>query len=245
MIVEQVFDDGSMATSRAELAELIERVAPVTLSTERLRPVPEPLRPLFPMGGLQPGWTIGFDGDGASSLVAAFAAEIMGSDGWVALVGVGGFNLAAASELGLPLDRVVVVEPPGAERWGAVTSTLIDAVDVVVVAPDRPVNRRDARRLVARARERDGLVFQLGAPRSWPQAVDVGLRVSTGAWEGLGRGHGLLRQRRVRVETAGRRSAAQVRSTEVLVPGPSGRLEVAGAEIHTFAPRRPVSSPPG
>lgn len=210
----------------------------MTLAVERLRPVPEPLRPLFPMGGLQPGWTVGFDGDGASSLVAALVAEVMGADGWVALVGVGGFNLAAASELGVPLDRVVVVEPPGAERWGVVTSTLIDAVDVVVVSPDRPVTRRDARRLVARARERDGLVFQLGDQRSWPQAVDVGLRVSAGAWEGLERGHGLLRQRRVRVEAAGRRSASRARSVEVLLPGPSGRLEAAGADIREFAPRR-------
>jgi len=232
-----------MATSRAELAELIERVAPVTLSTERLRPVPEPLRPLFPMGGLQPGWTVGFDGDGASSLAAVLAASVMEPDGWAAMVGVGGFNLAAASELGLPLDRVVVVEPPGAERWGAVTSTLIDAVDVVVVAPDRPVTRRDARRLVARARERDGLVSQLGPPRSWPQAVDVGLRVVGGGWEGLGRGHGLLRQRRMRIETVGRRSAARPRSVEVLLPGPSGRLEVAGAEIHEFPRGGRVAAP--
>ncbi len=232
-----------MAT-RAELAELIERVAPVTLAVERRRPVPEPLRPVFPDGGLQPGWTVGFDGPGAASLVAVTAASVVDAEGWIAVVGVGGFNLAAASELGLPLDRVVVVEPPGSDRWGVVLSTLIDAVDVVIVAPDRPVSRRDARRLVARARERDGVVFQLGDARRWPQAVDLRLDCHPGSWEGLGRGHGRLRQRRMRVAAQGRRAAARQREVEVLLPGPSGGLEAVGAEIRTFDLSRRRSTTP-
>ena len=131
--------------------ELINRLAPLTLATNRVLPIPEVLSPLFPWGGIQRGWSVGVAGAGAWSLAFAIWAEALGSEGWVAVIGVPDLGLAAAAELGVRLDRVVLVQTPPASQWGTVVSSALDAFDVVAVPPTAPVSPRDARRLSARA----------------------------------------------------------------------------------------------
>jgi hypothetical protein len=204
--------------------ELADRLAPVTLATDRLLPVPEMLKPLFPWGGIQRGWSMGVAGIGAWSLAMALWAEALGPDGWVAIVGLPDVGLAAAAELGVRLDRLVLVEPPPAGQWAAVVASLVDAFELVAVAPVAPVAARDARRLVARVREREAVLFHLDGGGSWPTALDLTLtsRIETG-WEGLGRGHGHLRSRCLAIDAIGRRTG-RPRSVSVLLPGPHGRL---------------------
>lgn len=222
------------------LSQLADRVAPVTLATEQRLAGPAALHPVLPEGGLQRGWSVAVEGMGAWSIAAALVAPVQGSEGWAAVVGVPAFGLVAASGYGFRLDRVVVVDQPPPGRWAAVVAALVDAFDVVLVAPPSVVAARDARRLRARARERGALLVHLDGGRTWPEAVDVGLRVGPSRWEGLEPGHGHLRARRVVVTGTGRRLPGTPRRSELWLPGPDGRLAVAPPR-HQSA--RPVPVP--
>lgn len=215
----------------AALAPLADRVAPVTLAVERRLPVPGPLAPVLPDGGLQRGWSVGVAGPAAWSLAAALVAPVQAAEGWVAVVGAPAFGLVAATGYGFRLDRVVLVDQPPPGRWSAVVAALVDAVDVVLVAPAAAVPGRDARRLRARARERGAVVVHLDGGRTWPEAADVVLEAGDARWEGLGVGHGHLRARRVVVTGTGRRLPGRPRRTELWLPGPDGALAPAGRSI--------------
>jgi hypothetical protein len=101
---------------------------------------------------------------------------------------------------------------------------------------------RVARRLSARARQRGAVLLPLGR---WP-APDVELSCTDGQWSGLGQGHGFLRQRRVRVLSRGRGSAARPRRADVLLPAASGTLgpavSGAGSAAAAFATSGAVRS---
>lgn len=193
-------------------------VAPMGLATDQarlLRPVPEPLAGLFPSGGVQAGWSIGFEGQGSWAPALLLAAALMEPDRWLATVGLEELGLVAASEFGVPLDRVVTVETPPSEKWSAVVAALVEAVDVIAVGPGHGVADRAARRLKARAREQQAVLLHLDGGRSWPRPLDITVTVVAQRWWGLGPGHGHLRGRRMLVESTGRR-----------VPGPSRQSEL-------------------
>jgi hypothetical protein len=67
---------------------------------------------------------------------------------------------------------------------------------VVAAVPPR-LRLGDARRLVARARERGAVLVAFG---DWPVEAAVRVRTGPGAWRGLGPGSGLLEARDLRVE---------------------------------------------
>lgn len=208
-----------------ELArELEQRVAPVTQAGQRLLPVPEPLAPLFPAGGLQRGWSIGVTGVGGWSLALSLLGPALGRDGWAACVGAEELGLVAGGELGIPLSRLLMVESPGTAHQAQVVAALIEVVDLVCLGPLAPFGAREARRLAARAREQDAVLIHLDGGRSWPEALDVMVTVEAGPWSGIGEGHGHLRTRPVAVTAQGRRSMARPRRVEVLLPGPRGVL---------------------
>ena len=134
---------------------------------------------------------------GSTSLALALVAGPAAAGSWIAGIGVSSLGLVAAGELGVPLDRLVLVADPPAASWGAIVATLVDAFDVVLVRARR-VGASDARRLTARARERGAVLVLLGdEAAAWPEAPDVRLRVADAQWQGLGAGHGHLRARRV------------------------------------------------
>lgn len=234
-----MFDHGSVD---AALAPLADRIRPVTLAGEQRLAGPAPLRPVLPEGGLQRGWSVAVaGGSGAWSLAAALVAPAQEGDGWVAVVGVPRFGLVAAAGLGFRLDRVVVVDQPPPGRWASVVAALVDAVEVVVVEPDRPVPGRDARRLAARARERGAVLVHLDGGRAWPEPADVVLTVGGARWSGIEAGHGHLRARRVVVTGTGRRLPGAPRRTELWLPDASGRL--APVEGAAAAAPAPTSAP--
>lgn len=216
---------------------VVEAVRPITLSREHLLEVPEALAPLFPGGGLQHGWSVGVSGPGSWTLVAAMVAPSLGDEGWMAVIGAPSVNLVAGAEVGLRMDRVLVVDTPPAGQWGAVVAALLEAVQVVVVNPATAVGGRDARRIVSRLREQRGILIHLDGGVSWPIGLDMNLSCSTVAWEGIGNGHGYLRFRQLVVEGVGRRSASRPRSVSIWMPGPDGPLHsdpTAGSEPIRF-----------
>src|SRR5205814_8326909 len=127
---------------------------------------------------------------------------------------------------------------PGGQ-WATVAAALLDAVDVVMVAPPGRVRPSDARRLAAKARDRGAVLVPVTA---WPEAADIRLGVVSSTWEGLGAGHGCLRARRMEVVAQGRGAAARERRAWVWLPGAGGRVHaVDGGSTAGPAPaRRPA-----
>jgi len=216
----------------SQLHEVAARARPVALAREHVLPVLEPLRTLLP-DGLRRGSTVAV-GD-STSLALALLAGPSGNGSWSAAVGVSSLGLAAAAELGVALDRLVVVADPPSESWATVVAALVDALDVVLLRARRRVSGGDARRLIARARERGAVLVLLGD--SWPEAADVRLSITSAEWKGIGDGYGHLQARRVVVESSGRRAAARARRVELWLPAAGGGV-AAVDELATVRPLR-------
>ena len=163
-------------------------------------------------------------GVGGWSLALALIGPALGGDGWAAAVGAEELGLVAGEELGLPLQRLLLVESPGTANQAEVVAALVEVVDVVCLGPLTAFPARAARRLAARAREQEAVLLHLDGGRSWPRGLDVELLVEPGPWVGVGRGHGHLQVRPVTITATGRRAMARPRRVEVLLPGPDGRL---------------------
>ena len=175
------------------------------------------LAPLLPHGALRRGSTVVLQG--LPSLLIALLAGPSRAGSWCAVVGMPTLGLAAAAEAGVVLDRLPLVPAPGAD-WTSVVAVLLDALDVVVVAPRSRVRDSDARRLAARARQRGSVLVAFGAP-AW-EGADLWLTAGDARWDGLGDGHGHLRARQVEVRCTGRGSAARPRRARLWLPGPGG-----------------------
>ena len=216
----------------SRLHEVAARARPVALAREHVLPVLEPFQPLLP-DGLRRGSTVAV-GD-ATSLALALVAGPSAAGSWSAAVGVSNLGLASAAELGVALDRFVVVADPPRAAWPTVVATLVDALDVVLVRARYRVAGNDARRLIARARERGAVLVVLGD--GWPEVPDVRLGITRAEWQGIGDGHGHLQARRITVEVNGRRSAARPREIELWLPAAGGGVERVD-ELATVRPLR-------
>lgn len=222
-------------------ASLADRVRPTSLARDRRLPVLPALEPLLPGGGLPRGSTVAVAAaagvTGATSLALALVAGPSQDGSWVVAVGLGSLGLVAAAELGIALERFVLVGDPGHARgadrreaggrggWPPVIAALVDGFDVVLVGagPRSHLRAGDARRLVARARERGAVLVSAGGDLAG-QCSPSCLTVTAATWEGLGAGWGHLRGRRVTVEAAGRGAAARPRRAGLWLPGADGSI---------------------
>ena len=220
---QATYDEGA----RDRLQVVADRSRPVTLARDQTLPLIEPVATMFPEGRLRRGPTVAVRGPGSTTLGFALAASASSAGSWMAMVGVADANLATAAELGVALERVAVMHPLPAQ-WSATVAAVIGAFDIVVLAPCHRVSAGDARRLMARARERGSVLITLTrTARAWPERVDAELSISTLRWQGLGQGHGNLRARVARVDMTGRRELARPRQGEFVLPDASGRLVCA------------------
>lgn len=218
------------------------RSRPVAMAETRRLEVQGALGGLFPAGGLQRGSVVEVGGAAAVSLSLVVAAGVMpggsSSSCWAAAVGFPSLGLVAASQIGVPLGRLALVQAPG-ERWAEVVAALVDGVDLILLAPPAGLRAPDARRLVARAKERGTVLVPVrggGVSGCWPESPDLRLEVTSVEWTGLGNGHGHLQGRRVEVSLSGRRvQGGRRRSMELWLPGPDGISQVC-TEAPTVVP---------
>jgi hypothetical protein len=170
-----------------------------------LLPIAGRIGELLPAGGLQRGSTIsvgGSPGSGSTTVALTLAAAATTAGEWAAVVDPGGtLGGRAAVTAGVELERLAVVRSVAPDRWAAVVAALLDGITVVVAAVPPHLRLGDARRLIARARERKAVLVAFGA---WP--VEASLRVHTSGctWSGLGAGMGLLDTRDLRIEVEGK-----------------------------------------
>jgi len=234
-VFERVFEHLGMT---AAVPAPVERArAGAGTADDRPLPVLPALEPLFAAGGLRRGSAVAVRG--SASLLLALLAGPSRDGAWCAVVGLPSLGLVAAGEAGVALDRLALVPDPGRD-WAAVAAALLDAVDVVVVAPRGRVLDGDVRRLAARARQRRAVLVPYGAV-AWP-GVDLRLSVASGEWEGLSEGSGHLRARRAVVRGEGRGAAARARELRLWLPAPGGGVE---ADTTPVTPLRAIPTGTG
>ena len=242
----------SQVDRRARLRLVADRVAPLALAHQRTLPLLPAVSELFVGGSLQRGLTVAVNGIGATSMALVLAAGPSQAGSWTALVGTEELGLAAVAEAGIALERLLVVGPVDASTNAGVVAALIGAVDVVLVGSGLRFRPADLRRLSARLRESGSVLIQIGSSRiesskigssqiesSKGPGVDVGVRVMTSQWSGLGDGHGLLRSRKVEVQTQGRGAATRARAVSLLLPGPNGAPMHPDTPVCSEVPERP------
>lgn len=210
----------------AELREQVQRVAPVVLAAEHLLPVPEVFHTVLPGGGLQRGWTTRVDGgSSARALAWALLSNITTTGGWIATVDVPGISLSAAREVGVAIERVLVVTSPDPAAWSATIGALIGSVDVIVfAAPRHRVQPSEYRRMSSRCRERGTVMLELASTGEGQLQYDVAFTVNPVEWQGLGIGHGCLQSRGLDVSVSGRRTKGPARRARFELPSVDGRL---------------------
>ncbi|MDQ1131109.1 hypothetical protein [Microbacterium sp. SORGH_AS_0888] len=186
-----------------------------------LLPTSPALADLLPGGGLRAGSA--YVVAPSSALLLSLLAPPTRAGSWCAAVGMPELGAEAAADLGVVLDRLVLVPEPG-PRWLPVTATLAEVMTVVAVRPAGRVSEADATRLLARLRDRGAALLVQGA---WPQA-DASLEIADPHWSGLGRGHGYLAAREVTVTVRSRRSPVP-RRARMLLPDPQGALTASTA----------------
>lgn len=229
------------APDLAALRLLGDRVRPVAGAGERTLPVPEALGGLVPHGGLARGTTVATGGLAATSLALALVGPVTVAGSWVAVVGLAQIGLLAAVELGVDLERVLLVADPGPAAWATTVASLLDAVEIVLVRPPTPVGVSVQRRLTSRARDRGSVLLQVGGRTgAWAQAPDLVVSATATEWVGLGPGHGRLQARRVEVAVTGRREADRPRRATLWLPGPDGGIVAAEPLAEALVTGRPA-----
>jgi hypothetical protein len=191
---------------------------------DRCLPVDEVFASLLPDDGLQRGRVVGCRGVAAWSLALGLISRAVSTGSWVAFVGTPAIGLEAASELGVALARVVLVDVDGRPSvWAERVAAAADGFELIVTCPPvgaERVSRRVRQRLQAR-----GVVLLAVSPSTSSMACDVELASTAVTWAGIGQGSGYLMARRVAVAVSGRRVPRR-RECELLLPCPNGRMRV-------------------
>jgi hypothetical protein len=212
-------------------AELAATVAPTTLARQRTLPVADPLQPLLPEGALTRGRTVACRGPAATSLAVALTAAATEAGAWLAVVDVPWLGVEAVAELGVPLERLVRIDPGAGggshgAAWADLVAAVLDGFELVVTRVPRRLNAGVLRRVLARVQAREAVLVAVGEPGAL--TPDIALDAGAPVWEGVADGWGHLRGRRVTVTAAGRRIPGS-RRAELWLPGPDGAITAVAA----------------
>ena len=194
-------------------------------------PVDEVFAPLLPDAGLQRGRVVGCSGVAAWSLALGVISRAVSTGSWAAFVGTPTLGLEAASEMGVALARVVLVDVDGGSSvWAERVAAAADGFELIVTSP--PVGAERVARRVRQRLQARGVVLFAVSPGTPSLACDVELSSTAVTWAGIGQGSGYLMARRVTLAVTGRRVPRR-RECELLLPCPNGRMRVlAGDDEH-------------
>jgi hypothetical protein len=168
---------------------------------------------------IEPGQVAGLSGLPGSgltrvglSLIAPYA-----SVGAVACLDVRGWmNPAAAWEIGIGSDRLVVVRTGDVVTWGSVVATLLSGVKGVYAEVPAGVREQVLRNLAAKARvNRTPLVLRPLVGTVPAGVAHLRLEARDVSWEGTEHGHGQLLRRRTILEASGKSAKGIQRTIEV------------------------------
>lgn len=174
------------------------------------------LADLLPEAGLRRGHVVACTGPAATSLALALIARAATGGAWVAAIGLPELGVEAAAELGVPLERLVLVAAGRSPaQWAERVAVAADGFELVLTAPPRGAERT-GRQVRQRIQARGAVLVTVGAAATFGSDVDLGTAASR--WHGLGEGHGCLLGRRLTVTSGGRR-VPRPRTAELTLPG--------------------------
>ena len=246
----------SLAGSRVPASTVLPstRLAPsLVMAHERLLPVPGAFGALFGVSSadsghvgqisdhpaLMRGHTVACTGTAAMSCALTLVGSVTRGGAWAAIVGLPAVGVMAASELGVALERTVFVADPRrvvidgqAVDAATVVATLIDGLEMVVVAPAvvTAIGAAGMRRLQSRAHTKGALLVVVGEQRA--ASADLCFTADVAHWEGLGEGHGHLQRRRVRLTLDGRRRPRAVQR-DMWLPDATGGVSAVEVDHPT------------
>lgn len=201
-----------------------------------LLPLDPALSDLLPEGGLRVGAS--YSVSPSPSLLGALLAAPSQKGAWCAIIGMPTIGVEAMDDLGVELDRLILVPDPG-QRWLTVAMALSEVVPLIAVHPRSRVSDADISRLNARLRDR-GCTLLVTTP--WPQS-EASIRVEETEWHGLGEGWGLLSERTVTLRASSRRFEP-ARRVRVRMPTELGRVESAPTPVRSVSPLTAVPVAP-
>jgi hypothetical protein len=239
--IEQMFEYSVMSPAltvhspsgqRADVLALKQRIRDleVTRVQTPIFSVGTSLDGLFPEGGLRRGAT--YEIDSSSSLLWALLATPTTQGVWCAVVGMPDLGLAAAEDMGVNLDRLILVPSPNAQ-WLSVVNTLIDVVGIVALGAISAPSDRMLSTLSGRLREREATLM---VRSRWPQ-TEARIAVVDRHWRGLGAGHGTLEEHCVRVAVTPKRSQ-QTRQCDLIIDHSGARRMGVDATVTNIASHR-------
>ncbi|MFV0310006.1 MAG: hypothetical protein ACK5OX_19930 [Desertimonas sp.] len=205
-----------------------------SLTAERTLALHDALIPLFPDGGLVRGRSVVCTGVTATSVALALTSAAVAAGGWLGVVGVPWLGAEAAAELGVPLERLVRIDPGASagrrrsEAWADLMASVLDGFEIVITRVPASTGATLIRRVQQRMQARGAVVIAIGDHAAWPG--DVRVRARRARWEGVADGHGCLRARRVEIESSGRR-VPRARAVDLWLPGPTATIEAMPAEL--------------
>ena len=221
---------------RERLGPLSEQARSRVLAREDLVRLSPGLQSAFGIEGLRRGSTVLIQGDkgtGATSLALALLACATSGGLWCSVVGPLDLGIVAGVELGVDLDRLVVVATPE-RRVATVLGALVDGCDVVLLRLPLALTRSEMLRLGARVRQRRVLLLLVRDTRSrvraWAEAPDVTAVVQSSDFVGIAYGSGRIAARRVVIGTAHRWGGAAAPAVALWLPSLSGDLRVVDDE---------------
>ncbi|APU23608.1 hypothetical protein UA75_28185 [Actinoalloteichus sp. GBA129-24] len=213
-------------------------VGTADFAARQVLPVREQLGALLPWGGLRRGSTVAVRG--STMLLFALIAEATAAGSWAAVVGMTGLGVLAAAEAGVAVERLVLVPHPGRDP-AAVVASLIDGVDLIVVAETPGLRSAEARSLSARARQRGAVLLPVGRLDDWP-APDLDVSCVEQVWRGPGTGEGRVRDCQATVRVVGRGAAARPRSARLSLIEDAGRSVGPASRGERTVGRSPATS---
>jgi hypothetical protein len=172
-------------------------------------PVAKAFTALFPLG-IRRGSTISVR---STSLMLLLIAEPTRAGSWVAITGFPDVGVVAATEMGVSLKRCVFIPYLTANSAPKVFAALIDSVDVVVIHQGNFVQSADARRLIARARDRQCVIIL--SKTTWQQVSPLTLKSKSSVWKQAANGYGRLKGRWLDVKVEGKGSMSRPQQTSV------------------------------
>jgi len=206
------------------------------LAKDQLIPVAPVFRELLGTPGLRKGSTTliaGTRGAGRIALVLGLLGAATAEGLWCAAVDLPSLGLVAACELGVCLDRVVLV-PSSGRKFTPVVATLLEGCTAVFAALPDNVASSDARGLTARAHERHCALVLVAPPAGegvrttgWPEAPDVTLTAVAGRVCGLEEGAGRITAHLLEVVATRRRAAPREVRARLWLPSPEGAIALA------------------
>jgi hypothetical protein len=201
-------------------------LASLTPARERTIAVEPALSQLFHDTGLQRGHVVGCSGVAARSAALALTARAVSDGSWLAVVGLDDFGIEAATELGVPAERVVAIAAATSQEWAERTAAAADGFELILTALPSGAGRT-IRKIRQRLKARGSvlIVVPRGPETHGVADVDVEITTTDGEWLGIGAGHGHLVARRVTVRSCGRRVPRPV-TVDCWLPGPDGRVDV-------------------